>query len=478
MTAPFEKIEGALEAFRREQALSYLQRLSGAAAGEVRGQRARAYLCSEAASELIVSMFSSGELAPDVHAAVCAHVARAHAEAHYAEARQQSLELPERLLQLEGDVRSVGAHIGQWSRERSPARRERLEAALDPLLGEHALVLLRARARADQAAGLALSRLTPARHADAGPTGGSAPLAERWLALTEQLAEEAFATARRLFGVEAQGGLDNLWAVAGQALGGLFPAAGRYRRLAAELVPLGLRAQLARAGRLAPTHPGPFPSSQLLLAAVARDVRIAPSALELGMGSELLATEALGRAVAHVHAAAALPFALRHPSAASVARSTGGLLQLRFAEPRFLRKRRDLNVREAGELSRLTVAFALADSRLAAAAVLARDLAPEYALERAQVLCERALRGTVQPGNALFLLTRISAGSAFRGKLWAPALVHALRERFDEDWYENPHAAEPLRGAFARAGDFSVEAFAEELGAHVEHGPDKLSELF
>jgi hypothetical protein len=473
-----EKLERALQAFRRDQAMAYLHRLSGGAANQAPAQRARAFLCSEAAFEAIAAGHASGELAGAAYAALCAHVARAHAETRYGEARARSLELPDRPLQVEGELRPIGVLSGDWLHERSAARRARLLAALDAPLAEHALALVRARLRADQAAGNALARLAPERHPDAGPAGGSAQLAERWLGLTEDLAREAFAAARRLFSVEGEGGLDNLWAVTGQALGGLFPPAGRYRRLAAELAPLGLRTQLARAGRLVPPHPGPFAAPQLLLPAIPRDVRIAPSRLELGLGSELLAAEALGRALAHVHAAPALPFALRHPSAASVARAAGGLLALRFAEPRFLRKRREQSQREAGDLARLAAGFALADGRLAAAAVLARDLDPERALEAAQPLCERALGGQVPPGCALALLVRISAGSAFRGKLWAPALVYALRERFDEDWYENPRAAEPLRGAFARAGDFSVEAFAEELGAQIERGPGKLSELF
>ena len=39
-------------------------------------------------------------------------------------------------------------------------------------------------------------------------------------------------------------------------------------------------------------------------------------------------------------------------------------------------------------------------------------------------------------------------------------------------------AIRPLRGAFARAGELSVEAFATELGAQIGRGPGKLSELF
>jgi hypothetical protein len=258
----------------------------------------------------------------------------------------------------------------------------------------------------------------------------------------------------------------------------LFPRPGRYRRLAAELEPLGLRRQLARAARLAPPHADLFATSQVLPVSVPHDVRVVPARAELGLASELSAADALGRAAGHVHASPALPFPLRHASAGTVTRALGSISLLRFCEPVFLRKRRDLNLREAGELARASAAFALLETRLLAASVLARGLAGPEAAARAQVLAERALLGSVSPGTALFLLTRLSASSAFRGKVWGPGLVFALRERFDEDWYANPHAGEPLRGAAARAGDFSVEALAAELGARIEDGPRKLSELF
>jgi hypothetical protein len=258
----------------------------------------------------------------------------------------------------------------------------------------------------------------------------------------------------------------------------LFPRAGRYRRLAAELEPLGLRRQLARAARLAPEHDDLFAATQLAALAVPSDVRVIPARFELGLASELSAADALGRAAGHVHASPALPFALRHASAGTVARALGALSQLRFGETLFLRKRRELSTREAGELGRASAAFVLLETRLLAAAVLARGLAAGDAAERAQVLAERALVGHVLPGIALFLLTRLSASSAFRGKVWGPGLAYTLRERFDEDWYANPHAGETLRGAAARAGDFSVEALAAELGARSEDGPRKLSELF
>jgi hypothetical protein len=475
MPAPTEKLELALAAFRRDQALGYLRVLVEQPAGAARG---RAFLCSDEAMEALGAAAASGEFPPALHAAWCAQLARAQAEASYAEARAESARLGAGSVRVDSDTRGVGELALDWSRERSSARRARLADGLAPHLAEHTSTLLAARARADAAAGRMLSRLAAPRHPDAGPEGGVAQAAEAWLAASDDIAGEAFQFVREAAHAEGEGALDTLWSAAGSALAGLVPAPGRYRRLAAELEPLGLRRVLTSAARLGPAHGQLSGAAQVAVVASPHDVRVLPARLELGLASELSAADALGRAAAFVHASPALPLALRHASAASVARAAGALSMLRFSEPAFLRRRRDLNSREAGEVARRSAAFLLLDARLAAAAALARNLAGPEAIERAQVLCERALLGPIPPGVGAFLLVRLSAGSAFRGKAWAPALAHALREEFDEDWYENPRAAEPLRGAFARAGELSVEAFAAELGAQIELGPRKLSELF
>lgn len=478
MEAPTETLERALAAFRREQALAYQRALLGAHE-EAGSSRGRAFLCSERAPMLLRDALATGELTPGVHAAFCAHVARAHAERAYEAARHDALRFAQRGLAFEGPPRPLGAQFQDWQRTRASAARARLQQAADPMFGAHALDTLRVRSQADAAAARALAELAGGRHPDAGPEGGVAQLAEQWLALTSDLAEEAFRFARQVGKVDGESGLDTLFAVQGSDLSGLLPAPGRYRRLAAEHEALGLRALLSRSARLGPAHPGLFGADQLALPGVPREIRLLPAQHALGLHAELTAADALGRATAHAHVSAALPLPLRHASAASVARSAGTLFMLRFGEPQFWRKHREASAREAAELARRSVAYALLDSRLAAAAVLARGLiAGADAAPRAQALCERALRGEVPEGIALWLLTRLSAGSAFRAKSWAPALIHALRERYNEDWYQNPRCADPLRGGFARGGELSVEAFAEELGAQWKLGPSKLSELF
>ncbi|HEX2678358.1 MAG TPA: hypothetical protein VHM19_17015, partial [Polyangiales bacterium] len=64
-----------------------------------------------------------------------------------------------------------------------------------------------------------------------------------------------------------------------------------------------------------------------------------------------------------------------------------------------------------------------------------------------------------------------------RGKLAGLALHVALREHFDEDWFMNARAAEPLRGAATRGNAFSAEAFCAELGGSFDAASGSLLEL-
>jgi hypothetical protein len=235
---------------------------------------------------------------------------------------------------------------------------------------------------------------------------------------------------------------------------------------------------LAAHGRAASTHGGLLPFGRVVPVSCPSDVRVCTAALEYGMLSELAAADAIGRAVAYAHASPALPASLRHPVAGSVARAIGALSALRLCHPAFLRAARGVSLREADELSRLFATSVLAEARLCAASVLARDLHGDARLERAAELAERALSRPLPPAVGAALVTRIAPGAAFRARAHSFAIVFALRERFDEDWFRNPRASEPLLGAAARAGELSIEALAQELGADLARGPLWLAELF
>ena len=468
----------AVEAFRRGQGMAYLELLSGRP-----GERipARRWLTSEQGVDRHEEACTSGEISTVVAAALRAHMGRAALETHYARARSASLELAEQSVNYEGETRRVGYLVAQWSQGRGPAQRHALARSLDREFQEHARTLISARNEADGAAHDLLRRLHAGqnqRHPDAGPEGGNQALAERWLTLTEDLAQEAFGFARREFRVEETHGLETLWSVLGTPLSGLFPRPGRLRRLAADWDPLGLRALLRAHVRAAPEHPGPFPAAHVVILAAPRDIRLSPSAFEYGLASELATADSVARALAHAHASSALPHALRPAPVGSVARALGQLGVLLFADPLFLRKTRGLSARESNTVARLATAYALADSRLCAAAVLARSITSPGDLERASALAGRALTGSLPTGWGACLALRLSPGGPLRGKALAPALAYCLREQLDTDWFLNPRASEPIRGALARAGEFSVEDWAQEVGATLEQGPRRLAELF
>ena len=477
MASSSTDLERPLAAFRHQHGATYLKRLQGHEPDPRTDFGARAFLLSERYRERLSEARTSGELTDAGYAAVCAHVARGLLEQRYERARMANTGLVAREVAVEGETRAVGALLGEWSAMQNPLARERTFKAVAPALEAYLEQLIARRADADADVATLLRELAPARHADAGPEGGGHSVAEAWLAETESLTREATGFTQRTLRVEGRTGLDLLWGALGQDFHGLFARDGRLRRLASDWEPLGLRRLLAARARAAADHPGPLAAPHVVVLAAPHDVRVSASRYEYGLASELACAEAVGRAVGVVHASEALPFAERFASAATVARVAGALAVQRALVPHFLRRVRGLSARESEAVARVALTYFLLDSRLAAAAVLARTLAGPSALDEAAALTERALCAPT-PKAAAGLVLRVSAGAAFRAKVHAPALTWSLRERFDADWYLNPRASEPLRGAFARAGQLAVEVLAEELGTDVSRGVQKLTELF
>jgi len=477
-SSPGSELEHAIAAFRREQGAAYLRWLAGVAR-DGRGEgRFRAVLRAERGLELLEAAVDSGEVDPVHRAALCAHYARAALEHRFERTRHDISTLLEREVSVEGETRPVGELVGEWSALTNTAQRERALRAMSPALETQAIKLIEQRGEADAAVADLFAELAPTRHPDAGPEGGGVDVARSWLDQTEELTREALAFARRSLSGEVETGFDGLWLALGQPMRGLFSRDARSRRLASEWEPLGLRRMLSARARSAPDHPGPFLAPHVVVLSAPQEVRVSAAAREYGLASELASAEAIGRAVGIVHGSAALPIGLRFASVGTVSRAVGSLAVQRFLAPRFLQKVRGLNRRESDVVSRLAALYYLLDSRLAAAAVLVRRIEGPTALDEIAALAERALLGSVQRGPAAVLTLRAAPGGPFRGKAHGPALAWALRERFDEDWYLNPRAAEPLRGAMARAGEFSVEAFATELSTELPRGVEKLGELF
>lgn len=477
MSPQVAELERAVAAFRREHAAVYLKQLAGHAVDPTLDTRARRLLLGPALREHLHAARAAGELTDAHDGALCAQLARAALEHAYAPTRAASRTLAARAVSVEGDERPLGTLLHEWAVSAQPSLRGRLVQGAAPALEAHATALLEGRIEADRAVARLFAEIAPPRHPDAGPEGGVQDRAASFLAETQELTREALGVAARFVGARGDTGSDHLWVALGQPFHGLFPRDGRFRRLASDWTALGLRRLLSARGRAAIDHGGPAPAPHLVVLAAPNDVRVSASSAEHGLASELTAADAIGRALGVAHASAALPVSLRHASAGTVARTVGSLAVLRFGEPAFLRRMRGLSARESDAVARVARTFFLIDARLAAAAVLARPLHGPTAIDEAAALVERALLGPVPRGLSVLAL-RVSPGAPFRAKRLAPALAFALRERFDDDWYLNPRASEPLHGALLRAGELSVEHFAEELGADASRTIAKLSELF
>jgi hypothetical protein len=476
MSPALERVRGAVDAFRRELASDYLRALAGEPADVA---RVRSFLVSDEALELLLAEQSSGEATPDELAGLCAQFARARLEHGYRKARRALVTFSAREIASESGKMRAGDALATFLSSRNESERAALLRALDGEFESLAQHIIDARVRADDSLRHLLARLAPPRHADAGPEGGSAKFAEEFLQKSDDLAREALTHVLRHAQLEARHGEAALWALLGHGFGPAFPREGRARRVALDWEPLGLRRLLSSHARVVRSHAGPGVFAHVLTRAVPREILVVPPALETGLAAELVWADGVGRALAFAHASPALPSGLRHASVASVARAVGALAVLRLAEPSFLRRVRGLVRADSEAIARVSAAFALFDARFAAAALLARPLAGgAEALPRAQELAVRALTLPLSPGLAAWSVLRLSPGAAFRAKSQAFGLIFALREQFDEDWFLNPRAAEPLRGAMAQAGHFSVESFAEELGARTDDGLRKLGELF
>jgi hypothetical protein len=432
----------------------------------------------EEAEEALAEAITQHAITPAEHACLAAHMVRAAVEHAYARARSHWAAFGAVELTIEGEPRTRRQLLGEFTTASSPTRRQRLlhaiDASLPPLLDELELGTY----EADGAARAWITRLGAPRHPDAGPEGGNAELAQKWLEDTRELAHEALAFVAKNAAVSASDGGEILWALAGPRYQGLFAREGRMRRLGGDFAQLGLRGPLSAYGRLAAAHDGPFSTAHVALVQAPNDVRVAPSGFEFGIATELGAADGVGRALAYALASPALPVAQRHPTVGSIARAFGSLSVQCFANPQFLVRRRELRSGEAADVTRLSAAYLVLETRFAAAAVLARVLHGPDRRARAAELSNAALTRDLPEALGALLVTRLSPGGPFRAKVWGLAIGAALRDRFDEDWFRNPRAAEPLRGAAARAGDLSVETFAGELGARVEQGERWLSELF
>lgn len=480
MQSPADRLRAAIEAWRADEARERIARWRGApdaaSASDVAFRHRR--LLSDEALEVLEQADGLGMFGAEERAALAAHLARAAAEHELAETRDRLRGLRHAPIAVGGHrvaPRDVVAQIFDANDER---RVESLARALDERAERELPALIDARDAADLAASQRLAGAAP--HPDAGPKADElVARANAFLDATDDLASEAVRW--------VLGGADGApWhalarGLRARDLDGLVPRASRWRRLAGDVAALELARPLAERVRVEPSHGGLDPRARVVAIAPPTDVRIAQSPLELGVAGEVLAADAVGRALALALVSPALPPTLRRPLAATVARAFGTLLAQLHADAAHLAKARGIARREAERVARITTTVLALDARVQAAGVIVRrgETTGHARLELAADLVRRALRSDVPRSIAAVLaVTPSGSGARFRGRTSGLALWCALREHFDEDWYRNPRAEGPLRAAAERGGALSAEAVAGELGVTPEIAASRLVELF
>lgn len=361
----------------------------------------------------------------------------------------------------EADPRARASALESIGDADDRVRAQRLEA-----LEEASAIIAKVRARGPSAP-------------DAGPDDLGASAA-RFLDATDDAARDV--VARLAHGRPApRTVLDVLVLLRAPHVDPLAPPRERPRRIAALLAPLGLEDALASRVQLDAAHAELDLEAHVVALDPPHRTVILPSSIELGLASELSFAHAIGRALASSLVAPALPLALRRAWPGSVGRAVGELVAHLHADALFVRRARGIEGTALEALRRTALALTLLRARALAARVVTEGMVGRERLERGADQLARAL-GVDDPTMPAALadpgtFTPEERRADLRAALHAPALALALRDRFDEDWFRNPRAAEPIRAACGRGGVLSIEEWAQELGATPERSVLRIAEL-
>ncbi|MBX3272612.1 MAG: hypothetical protein KF729_20295 [Sandaracinaceae bacterium] len=471
MASPRERLLDAIEAWQRERALERVARwrrdpnaLDEAAVARrharLRGPRARELFeeCVERGS------LDDGERRAVVEALRAAHLAEARAAG---EARvRAALAAP---VAFDSDFHAGGALLERLGVHPDGRARRAMMRALEPLF------LALSNARAERDARVAEAAETAA-WLPAAPTEDAALDADALLAATDGAWQELLARVAHAARVPTDDIADLLHALRAPAWDDLVPRRTRPRRVLATLGDLSFGDALARGARAEPS--GDTLRAAVVVVEPSRDVRLA-AGVELGLASERDYAAALVRAGAHLTQHPALAAVTRRSAEESIPRALGALAAHLYADPRFVaRAFPSLSAKERRAAGEHCLAVELFELRTDAAAHLARPHAERRAFpEVARELLRRALGVDASASFAAVLAGDERARDRLDAARHAGPLAVALRERYDEDFFRNPRAAEPLRHAASRGATLGARAWADELGATPDALPSRLAEL-
>lgn len=447
MVEPHEQIREVVARFRRVEALRHRARWA-LARGELPPRALEldpAYALPRLDARLLDTLVRA-ELPTEEKAASAAHLMRLAAERALADFRT---ELVERALAplVIGDERRP---TGRWAVDlfRPEGARTTLWEGMDAPLRDLARRADEAGRRRNEAVGRWVEPLTAyGRHPDAGPE----PTARQQSA-TEFLraTRDARDHAREILGAPK----DHralFAALADRAAGKRVWS--QHRRIADVVEALGLGPGLSANVRV---EPGPRGFRPRLIQHRPRRFVLGTPGTDLGLVSWMLLGQSVGRAAA-VANVSMLPPAFSWQATASVPRTFGRMVASVVVTPEVLARAVGLGQAEASEHARRATAWALLESRMAAAVAMGGDLPTRL---------EEAFGVSVPASLARLLLGTPSGGGVrARAAMMAPLIGLALRDRYDEDWWRNPRAAEPVRAACALGGRLSAEAWARELDA-------------
>jgi hypothetical protein len=455
------------------------------------------WLLSESAQQALQDARGNGELTDEEAHWLARHiiVARHSLEAHDADAqtrealRQASLgsgidlDLPQLLARM--------ASTNDESRRASSARE--LDAALQPI------ALLHVRAHAHAEAHLLVQRKSPTDAASTASQSAEPVAPSRFLIVSptspevlsagkRDFPEATWMPAAAAFLAETDAAADDAvrFSVRGLRSGNLIDwpvllrglrapdldspsgARDRWRRAAAWLNILGFERELNARVRAEPARDAASPLPVSVLLDVPRDARVAQSAIDYGVASDLFAAEGVARALGNALVLPGMPVELRWPVGANPAGVLGALAQQLWGERPHLRRVQGMTESEAERVGRVAGTIALLSARVWTALSLVSLDADETLGARGEAMAaalSRALCCEVTPAVAGLLganrvLCRVRAQHALGGL----ALHVALRERCDDDWYRNAESADFLRNGCGRGNLLSPAAWLEELG--------------
>jgi hypothetical protein len=466
VTSPREQLIHPLRAWIADDARGRLARARGDrdVPGPAVAER-HAVLRGPRGRELFERSRESGALEEEELRAAASVLARAIAAPGWTRARDRlSTALAERVPH-DSDHHPATTLFERLSLEAHTARRRAFGRSLEAFAPR----LVRARAEgqaeieeAEDAAAWLRDVPAPADRAD---PAALLEASQTILTNTEDLFAELLQRAAHAAKIPVESWADLVHVLRAPAFGAALDPKRRWRRIAALLAPLGVESALAKRGRVERASPEARTRARVIALEVPLDVRIVPAPLELGLASERDAMGAIGRAAAIAWTHPALSPLLAMPHEGSAGRAIGALFAHLLAEPRFVERGLGLGAADAYALSTLALLHEIFELRTEAAAMIARRETARFE-DAARTGIASAWRAEAPSALAAYVARPLHPYplARLRAARWAAPLFVHLRDRFDEDFWRNPRAAEVLRAASERGGSVAFETVASELG--------------